>query len=266
VGIFPNPETAAERLAMMIEGAPPYEPPKKRTIEDVAMPVSDFLSLEIPERRTLLHPWLKTESINLISGWRGLGKTWFGLGIVNAVSKGEPYGPWKAEQPAPCLFLDGEMSLSDLRERVHALDCTSPQLQVYSDHLANQWGQPRAHLCSEEWRDRMTALLKNRGIRLFVLDNISSLAPGIDENLKRDWDAVNQWLLDLRFNGISTILLHHVGKGGSQRGTSAREDNLDSSLTLRHPNDYLPEQGARFVVNFSKTQNISKISRVDQGY
>jgi hypothetical protein len=249
-----DPQVAAERLAIMIEGTPPYEPPAKKSLDDLVMPVSEFLRLEIPERRALLHPWLKEESINLGVGWRGTGKTWFALGICNSVTKGQPFGPWKAKEPTACLFLDGEMPIFDLLERIRVLGCDSPQFHVYSDYLANQWGLPRAHLANESWRVKMTAVLKTRKIKVFALDNLASLAAGLDENSKRDWDPINQWLLQLRFNGISTIMLHHVGKEGTQRGTSAREDNIDASIILRQPADYMSEQGARFIVHFSKAR------------
>jgi len=72
---------------------------------------------------------------------------------------------------------------------------------------------------------------------------------------------VNQWLLELRFAGISTIMLHHVGKDGSQRGTSAREDNLDCSIILKPPSDYIPEDGCRFILHFSK----ARVSTSDLG-
>ena len=49
-------------------------------------------------------------------------------------------------------------------------------------------------------------------------------------------------------------MLHHVNKEGGQRGTSAREDNLDISMMLKKPNDYTPEDGARFIVHFSKAR------------
>ena len=84
--------------------------------------------------------------------------------------------------------------------------------------------------------------------------NLASLASGLDENSKKDWDPINSWLLELRFAGISTMMLHHVNKDGGQRGTSAREDNLDISMMLKKPHDYTPEDGARFIVHFSKAR------------
>ena len=102
--------------------------------------------------------------------------------------------------------------------------------------------------------EKFIRLLKTIDIKLLVLDNIASLASGIDENSKKDWDPINQWLLDLRFAGITTVILHHTGKTGTQRGTSAHEDNVDISIVLRRPPDYQEDEGARFVVEFKKTR------------
>jgi len=104
----------------------------------------------------------------------------------------------------------------------------------------------------------MKRILTTRGVKLWVVDNLASLTGGIDENAKRDWDPVNAWLLELRFAGIATMLLHHTNKGGSQRGTSAREDNIDTSIMLKRPFDYVPEDGAKFIVNFQKARVATK--------
>jgi putative DNA primase/helicase len=84
----------------------------------------------------------------------------------------------------------------------------------------------------------MKRIILTRGVKLWAVDNIASLASGIDENAKKEWDPINSWLLDLRFAGITTLLLHHTNKEGGQRGTSAREDNIDTSLILKQPADY----------------------------
>jgi len=48
------------------------------------------------------------------------------------------------------------------------------------------------------------------------------------------------------------VIIHHAGKNGAQRGTSKREDVLDTVINLVHPDDYQPDQGARFEVHFEK--------------
>jgi len=254
---FQDPEAAAERLAVMIQEAQAYTAPRKYTIDDAVFTIDEFKSLDIPVRRNFLLPWLKEASIIFISGWRGCGKTWMALSILNAISWGLSFGPWECELSEPTLFLDGELPAGDVDERITALSMKhNPKSPVHiiSDAYANLLGIPRAHLANESWRREMKRILMTRKVRAWVIDNISSLASGLDENSKRDWDPINQWLLELRFAGITSILLHHTGKQGTQRGTSAREDNADCSILLKKPHDYLVEQGCRFIVNFDKAR------------
>jgi putative DNA primase/helicase len=200
---------------------------------------------------------LNESNIGFIVGWRGTGKTMAAISVADAITKAEPFGPWKPGEAVPCLYLEAEMATQDVRDRFETLTNEAERkapLYVYSDAYANQLGLPRASLLSENWRAMMAAILKTRGIKFWVIDNLASLTGGIDENSKRDWDPMNAWLLELRFAGISTLLLHHTGKSGDQRGTSAREDNLDFSIQLRQPPDYVPEDGCRFIVSFRKAR------------
>jgi hypothetical protein len=249
---FDDKVDAQERLSILIENADLYEPPKQVSQEDLILTSNQFIELDMPDKRKFLNPWLSENSISLISGWRGCGKTWFALSVLNAVSTGQSFGPWTCDEPVRCLFCDGEMPIQDVRERIKYLGINSDNLIIYCDALMHQHGLPRAHLANEAWRTKMKSILITRHVKLWVVDNLASLASGLDENSKKEWDPVNQWLLDLRFAGISTIMLHHMNKDGGQRGTSGREDNLDVSIALKKPSDYVPEDGARFITHFTK--------------
>lgn len=252
-----NKIEAAEMLADMIKLCKPYTPPKKATLEDACLDIADFHRLEITTRKEYLSPWLKEDAIGLCSGWRGTGKTFFALGVIDAVTNGASFGPWDCQRAVPALFLDGEMPPADIQERSEILRLNKDRKQpliIYSDCYANGLGLPRANLNSDTWRRAMKRILTTRGIKLWVIDNLASVAGGLDENSRQEWDPINQWLLELRFAGISTLMLHHTGKGGAQRGTSAREDNLDFSIILKSPPDFTPEDGARFICHFSKAR------------
>ena len=79
---------------------------------------------------------------------------------------------------------------------------------------------------------------------------------GLRESDSDAWSPIQQWLLRLRRRGISVLIVHHAGKGGEQRGTSRREDVLDTSISLRAPDDYTAEDGARFTVHIEKGRGI----------
>ena len=149
------------------------------------------------------------------------------------------------------------MTVTDKQERFEMMGLNQGGLSpvyVYSDAWANQSGIARANLASEAWREQIKKIIMARHIKIVIIDNLASLIYGLDENVKKDWDSVNQWLIDLRFLGITTILEHHTGKAGSQRGTSAREDNIDISIMLKRPGDYVAEDGCRFIMSFSKAR------------
>src|SRR5439155_9258639 len=85
-------------------------------------------------------------------------------------------------------------------------------------------------------REEITTILDSRReIKVLILDNVSCLFTGISEDKKQDWEQVNAWFVRLRHKGITTIIVHHSGKGGQQRGTSAREDPLDTVIQLERP-------------------------------
>jgi hypothetical protein len=92
---------------------------------------------------------------------------------------------------------------------------------------------------------------------LIILDNLSTLLRSGRENEADDWGGFQAWLLDQRRQGRTILLVHHAAKGGQQRGTSRREDALDVVVALRKPDDYSPDQGARFEVHFEKARHFS---------
>ena len=93
-------------------------------------------------------------------------------------------------------------------------------------------------------------------VDLVVLDNLSALCRCGSENDGEDWAPVQEWILGLRRRGKSVLLIHHAGKNKSQRGTSRREDLLDTVITLKHPPDYSPSEGLRCEVHFEKTRSM----------
>ena len=55
---------------------------------------------------------------------------------------------------------------------------------------------------------------------------------------------------------MSVLLIHHAGRSDNARGTSKREDILDTIVHLKRPADYAPDQGARFEVHLTKARGV----------
>ena len=89
---------------------------------------------------------------------------------------------------------------------------------------------------------------------IIFADNISTLVRSGKENEAEGWTLVQEWGLRHRRCGRSIIFVHHANKNGMQRGTSKREDVLDTVIVLKRPADYTPEHGARFEVHFEKSR------------
>ena len=227
----------------------------------------DFINKEMPPKLVYLDPWLMAQAIILITGQRGIGKSWFLIALLIAIAKKRSFGPYEAVNSEPSLYLDGEMAPPDTQERIFSQDQDGNKespLYVYSDAYASSQGLPRANLLNSEWRKAMKELLLFLKVKVWAIDNIASLTPGIDENSKQEWDPINQWLLELRFNGITSIMAHHTNRAGGQRGTSGREDNIDISILLKQPEGYTAEDGASFIASFTKARisipNLPKIA------
>jgi len=89
-----------------------------------------------------------------------------------------------------------------------------------------------------------------------VMDNISTLSRTGKENEGESWLPLQEWGLRLRSRGKTVLFIHHSGKDGQQRGTSRREDVMDTVISLKKPADYKQQDGASFEVHFEKNRGL----------
>lgn len=213
--------------------------------------------MKLPERKRHL-PWLPENSIVMIYGARGVGKTMLQLSLGAALGSGTSFLKWPIAAPTGTLYVDGEMPLDELKARITKLVPSEPaMLQFLTSDTVYQSSQRNLVLTSESMRAELDQLLDTHPeIRVLILDNISCLFTGINEDKKQEWEPINAWLLRLRHRGLSIVLVHHAGKGGQQRGTSGREDALDTVIQLSLPADYDPKEGCHFELCFTKSRSV----------
>ena len=233
---------------------------------NIGIDSEEFLKIEFPPKKIIIHPWLKERSVGMIAGQMGSGKTFLGVTIANGVTTGTAVGNWIVENPIPCVYVDGELEHRDMQDRLRNLGIGKRirKLHLISDAFNVSANLPRINNLLDPNQQAILFKICEKckdndfGV-LLILDNISVLCPGIDENKKSDWDPINVWLLDLKKSGVNSLYDHHTGKSGDQRGTSAHEDNLDTSIQISLPKDYRTEDGCRFNLHFKK-------KRVDDQY
>lgn len=221
--------------------------------------IAELITREYPPRDMILAPVLAVQSLSMIFAMRGVGKTFFALSCAYAVaSGGGVFGRWFAPGPARVLYIDGEMPAVTLQERLKSIamsadsDITDPDmLRILTP---DEQDGPMPNLGTKEGQEAVEPFLE--GVALVVVDNIATLARTGKANDEDSWMPVQEWLLALRRRGISVLLVHHAGKNGSQRGTGAKEDILDTVIELKRPSDYRAEQGARFEVHFTKARGL----------
>ena len=223
----------------------------------VVYSLDELLELEIPERQYLLSPWLQSQGLCMIYSTRGFGKTWVSLEIAYAVATGGQFLSWKTENPAGVLYIDGETALGDLQNRVKQIDMrVSNKLEIPIKFLARDAQEADfPNLSTSDGQSQIESLIRD-DIKLVILDNLSTLFRSGKEYESDSWLPIQNWLLSLRSMGKSVLLIHHAGKGGQQRGTSRREDVLDTVISLKRPTDYKNEEGVRIEFHFEKCRSL----------
>ena len=222
-----------------------------------AVSLSELLGMELPPRENLLNPWLPRAGLCMVYAKRGVGKTFFALEIAMALAYGTRFLSFTTPRSVKVLYIDGEMPANTMQKRLAEIEkrmsaneqmiepfFITPDLQGdFMPDLSTLDGQESIRKQTDE-------------ADLIVVDNISTLGGSAKENEAESWIPLQQWALLLRKQGKSVLFIHHAGKNGNQRGTSKREDVLDTVIALRHPSDYEPSDGACFELHFEKARGM----------
>jgi hypothetical protein len=258
VGRALEPHAKPEELAGIVQNlaAAISESPGKAPL--LALAAEDLLQREIEPREMLLDPILPEQGLVMLYAYRGIGKTFFGLGIAAAVASGGAFLRWSAPRPRKVLYIDGELPASTLKDRVglviEALNGPVPAAGAFRLLTPDFQDRPMPDLATAAGQRLVEPLLAD--VDLVVVDNLSALCRTGNENEGEGWAPIQEWTLGLRRRRKTVLLIHHAGKNKTQRGTSKREDLLDTVITLKHPADYKPSEGLRSEVHFEKTRSL----------
>lgn len=223
----------------------------------------ELLKANLPEPKPIISPLLFEGDLCMIYGWRGAGKTWFSLYLSYCIAAGVDFLSWSCTRAYRVLVLDGEMRASRLKKRLAMIANALLPQEADPDNLhiltrdMNSLSMEWPDIAKEDGRTAILKVIEQLNPSVIVLDNISAwVRSGKGENDEESWRDVASLLMLLRSQGRAVVLVHHSGKGGAQRGTSKREDILDTVIALKKPTDYEPTEGLRVEVVFEKSRNL----------
>ena len=163
------------------------------------------------------------ESITVLFGKGGIGKTWLVMDIARCIGGGVDYLGHET-QNTPVCFIDFENPVAVLNTRTQKLGEAD---NVYFWRVGNELKPPK--LDSNEW-----VLYKDlpQGA-LLVFDTLRA-SHGRDENASDQMAGVMERVKELRDCGFTIILLHHTPKNSDKisKGSTAIVDLADHILNL----------------------------------
>lgn len=222
--------------------------------------VLDLLDLEISSRPMLISPIIPEKGLCMLYAPRGIGKTYVALNIAHAVASGGGMfdGRWKVNSPKKVLYVDGEMPILGLKERIGMM-IRKDMIEYDPDNLIFISSDYQEGIIPDLSTSKGQSHINEHldGVKLLILDNLSCLCRSGNENDAESWTPVQEWLIDLKRKGIAVLLVHHAGKNGQQRGTSKREDVLDTVICLKRSNNSEDLPGAKFEVHYEKSRGFS---------
>jgi hypothetical protein len=145
------------------------------------------------------------------------------------------------------------MHVADIQERVRQLRDGIPQLDKGQadknlSFLARQHQDAGAQFPSITDRAGQVFVLehiKANKVDLVVLDNFSTLGEVEDENAAASFNAIQQFLLQLKVQGVATMLVHHTGKAEDNfRGSSKLAATFETIIHLARPELQRKSNGA----------------------
>lgn len=210
-----------ERLLEIIKETPEWTLQEPKSLLDSLLKWNDILALDV-RTEYLLEKIIPKNSITLLFGKGGIGKTSLMMQIAKAIANGTPFDTLQTIK-TPVYYIDFENPLAVLKERVEKIG-QSDNLYVW--HISNEIQPPK--LDGSEWE-----LYKQLPAGLLIVDTLRASHLS-DENDSKPMSLIMGRLKELREMGFTIIPLHHTPKGNENtfKGSTALLDLCDHVLGL----------------------------------
>ena len=188
------------------------------------------------------------------------GKSLLALDIVAAAASGRPIlGGAPLEAPIHILYVDQEMTENDLTERLHSLGYTQRD-PTLKQHFHYSQLYPWPPLDTKPGGDELLDLALDVGAQLVVLDTLIRTVSGEENSADTIKDFYRHTGMALKKAGIALLRIDHAGKDltRGQRGTSAKNDDVDVIWLLKEAPGSLPDKTMLNLVSTSRVKWIQE--------
>lgn len=222
---------------------------------------ADLGTRKWPAREFVMEPWLRQGESCMLWAKVGLGKSMLALTQAAAVAGGGSVCGWTAPKPRPVLYIDGEMFVQDVYNRLEMLlptiegvdqDLARRNLKILS--RTDQTADAKfPDLAFEHGQDDVFKLAEDVHAGWVILDNFSTLASIPDENEASAMTPVLGFLLRAKQAGLTTCLVHHSTKDGNNfRGSTKLATTFEVIIGLRELDGRTVSDGAGFELRWDK--------------
>jgi putative DNA primase/helicase len=226
-----------------------------------------------PKRRALLSVGdtaiFRAAEIGQVFAMRGVGKTWLAQTLALVGATGVEALGFANPEPCRVLYIDGEMGSEEIKERFDHLTILLSQHEDVATRgrLFDQLHNDNLVVLGADWQEEFLPRLDTpegqaaiepfvEAADLIFFDNRSCLFDPEGEKDPTAWQPTQDYLLSLRRRGKGEMVIHHANRQGGARGISKPEDPMNLLIGLTHTDDYSPDQGARFRVDFEKSRRV----------
>ncbi len=189
-----------------------------------AISVQELLELPTQERPWVIENLIRSADRVMLYGEAKSGKTWIAFYMASEIAK-------KGHR---VLYIDGEMSVSDLRQRVlHMVN--HQEIQDNFRFISASYKKRSINLADEKEQERYSVELSNADV--VILDNLQCLFSDALQSTPESNTQLNKFVNTLALKGKTVIMLHHSSRNGQPFGSSAKEFGLELVLRATRKND-----------------------------
>ena len=194
--------------------------------DNLVMSLEDTKALKLPPIESVCGP-LTTASVFMIAGVSGIGKSLFTLHMAAHISCGMDMDEWKVRKARRVLYVDGEMAVQYLLNRLDQLPHGANLDFIHLESMRQAGHFP--DMAQQRWRDWFVDLLQDYDVVIF--DTVSSLIMENPETKAYDpryWLQLEEFHKLTRSEGKTVIWCDNLNKNGEVFGTSTKHHKVDA--------------------------------------